>query len=105
MKASDSLESAFLALPIPESLIRNGPRRIAIASVDIAGPYHCGGVGAAYHGLALALAAAGHQVTVVYLHAAFHQGDLAEWTAYFRARGIQFVHLPQSPRGPVWYGN
>ncbi len=44
-------------------------------------------------------------MTVVYLHAAFHQGDLPEWTAYFRARGIRFVHLPGSTEGAVWYGN
>jgi O-antigen biosynthesis protein len=96
-------ETAFPGLPA--SVAGAGPRRIAIASVDIAGPYHCGGVGAAYHGLALALAEAGHQVTVVYLHAAFHRGDLAEWTGYFEARGIRFVHLPEAPRGAVWYGN
>ncbi len=99
------VDAAFKGLPVPDSGGGNAIRRIAIASVDISGPYHCGGVGAAYHGLALALAEAGHQVTVVYLHAAFHQGDLAEWTAYFRTRGIQFVHLPESSSGAVWYGN
>jgi len=80
-------------------------RRIAIASVDIAGPYHCGGVGAAYHGLALALAGAGHDVTLVYLHHKFHQGDIQEWFGYFEARGIRFVHLPQPPDSPIWYAN
>lgn len=98
-------ETSFSALPAPDAAAGKGPRRIAIASVDIAGPYHCGGVGAAYHGLALALAEAGHQVTVVYLHASFHQGDLAEWTGYFAQRGIRFVHLPEPPRGAIWYGN
>jgi glycosyltransferase involved in cell wall biosynthesis len=98
-------ETSFPGSPSPDSAAAGRPRRIAIASVDIAGPYHCGGVGAAYHGLALALAEAGHQVTVVYLHAAFHQGDPAEWTAYFQARGIRFIHLPEAPRGAVWYGN
>jgi O-antigen biosynthesis protein len=92
-------------LTAPDSGAASVPRRIAIVSVDIAGPYHCGGVGAAYHGLALALAEAGHHVTVVYLHAAFHQGDLAEWTGYFDVRGIRFVHLPQQPGAAVWYGN
>jgi glycosyltransferase involved in cell wall biosynthesis len=97
--------TSFPGLPAPDHSHDAGPRRIAIASVDIAGPYHCGGVGAAYHGLALALAEAGHQVTVVYLHDAFHQGSLADWTAYFETRGIRFVHAPQAPRGVVWYGN
>jgi len=97
----------FLPLPGGNGLPNPNaaPRRIAIASVDIAGPYHCGGVGAAYHGLALELAAAGHDVTVVYLHHAFHQGTLEEWTAYFRDRGIEFAHLPQAPTSAVWYGN
>jgi len=105
MKANDSFESAFLPLPIRESLTRNGPRRVAIASVDVAGPYHCGGVGAAYHGLALALAKAGHEVTIVYLHHRFHQGNLGEWTEYFKVHGIRFIHLPQAPESAVWYAN
>ena len=79
-------------------------KRVAIASVDIPGPYHGGGIGAAYHGLALELSAAGHQVTILYLHAQFPQGSPAEWTAYFRGRGIEFVHLPPKSRA-VWYGN
>ncbi len=80
-------------------------KRVGIASADISGPYHCGGVGAAYHGLALELAAVGHQVTILYLHPRFHQGTPAEWTGYFRERGIEFVHLPQEAHGAVWYGN
>jgi O-antigen biosynthesis protein len=98
-------ETLFPSLSAPRSLTRTGPRRIAIVSVDIAGPYHCGGVGAAYHGLALALAQAGHDVTVVYLHPTFHRGDLPEWTEYFRARGVRFVHFPQAPGTGLWYGN
>ena len=98
-------EASFPGLPAPDSIIRTGSRRIAIASVDIAGPLHCGGVGAAYHGLALALAKAGHDVTVVYLYHAFFQGDLGAWVEYFEARGIRFIHLPQPPGGPIWYGN
>ncbi len=98
-------ETSFPVLPAPGSLSRPGPRRIAIASVDIAGPYHCGGVGAAYQGLALALAEAGHEVTVVYLHPVFHQGDPREWIEYFRRRGIRFVHLPKASGGGVWYGS
>jgi O-antigen biosynthesis protein len=83
----------------------DGPRRIAIASSDIAGPYHCGGIGAAYHGLALELARAGHEVTVLYLHRDFHQGSVEEWSGYFRERGVRFVHLPQSPESGLWYAS
>ncbi len=95
----------FPGLPATAGPLPEGPRRIAIASVDIAGPYHCGGVGAAYHGLALALAEAGHQVTILYLHHKFHQGGADEWIDYFRARGIHFVHLPQPPEYGLWYAN
>ena len=98
-------EPSFPVLPAPSSLALTGSRRIAICSVDIAGPLHCGGVGAAYQGLALALAEAGHDVTVVYLYHAFFQGDLSAWVEYFKNRGIRFIHLPQPPGGPIWYGN
>ncbi len=97
-------ETSFSGLPAPPDPVPR-PRRIAIASVDIAGPYHGGGVGAAYHGLALALAEAGHQVTIAYLSTSFHQGDVTEWTRYFQTHGVDFVHLPQPSEPPVWYGN
>ncbi len=95
----------FPGLPVTDSVTRTVPRRIAIASVDIAGPYHCGGVGAAYHGMALALAEAGHDVTVVYMHPLFHHGTASEWIAYFRSRRIRFVHVPEPRRRKVWYAN
>ncbi len=80
------------------------PRRVAIASVDIAGPYQAGGVGTAYHGLALALAEAGHRVTILYLSHRFDRGTAGEWEAYFGGHGIEFVHHPQPVPGHVWYG-
>jgi len=102
----NSSDLAFAGLPTVNSGIESRSRRIAIASIDIAGPYHCGGVGAAYQGLAQALAGAGHEVTVLYLHHGFHHGDLGEWTRYFHARGIRFVHLPPAATGNrVWYAN
>jgi GT2 family glycosyltransferase/glycosyltransferase involved in cell wall biosynthesis len=77
--------------------------RVVIASVDVAGPYHCGGVGAAYHGLALALADAGHDVTVLYTH---HQarGGAERWRSYFASRKVEFVHAPQPDPGRCWFG-
>jgi glycosyltransferase involved in cell wall biosynthesis len=80
------------------------PARVCIASVDVAGPYACGGVGAAYHGLALALARGGHEVTILYIHDSFRRGSRSDWETYFSRHGIRFVHLPQPPPGPVWYG-
>jgi glycosyltransferase involved in cell wall biosynthesis len=61
-------------------------------------------VGAAFHGLALALARGGHDVTLVYVHDSFRRGTVAEWEAYFARHGIRFVHVPQPHPGPVWYG-
>ena len=81
-----------------------GRKRVCIATADVAGPYPCGGVGAAYHGLALALARGGHDVTLLYVSDAFHRGTAPEWQSYFEALGVRFVHLPQAPAGPVWYG-
>ncbi len=70
--------------------------------MDIAGPYHCGGVGAAYQGLAVALASAGHDVTVLYTSDSM-RGDLPHWREWYASRGIRFVHAPQPKAAPLWY--
>ena len=94
----------FEGLPLEPERGDGVPRRVCIASVDVAGPFHCGGIGAAYHGLSLALAEAGHEVTVLYLHHAFHQGSPEDWQAYYRSRGVTFAHHPQPDPGDLWYG-
>jgi glycosyltransferase involved in cell wall biosynthesis len=93
----------FPDLPVPDGALESGARRIAIASLDFAGPFQGSGSGTGYRGLAEALAGAGHQVTVLYLHPSFHRGTAAEWTEYFRNRGIEFVHVTV-PGEIGWYG-
>lgn len=71
--------------------------RVCIASLEINGPTRNGGIGTAYRTLAEKLANAGHDVTILYLlgsHA--ERQSVTRWAADFRARGIQFVPLPDS---------
>jgi GT2 family glycosyltransferase/glycosyltransferase involved in cell wall biosynthesis len=97
-------EMSFSGLPAPDTEHGTPRLRICVASIDVAGPYTCGGVGAAFHGLALALARGGHEVTLLYVHDSFRRGSAAEWEDYFSRHGVRFVHLPQPHPGPVWYG-
>jgi glycosyltransferase involved in cell wall biosynthesis len=80
------------------------PLRICVASKDIAGPFHCGGVGTAYQGLALALAGVGHDVTVLYTHEAIRGGE-ERWREAYEQHGIRFVHAPQPRPAPLWYSH
>lgn len=96
---------AFPSLSVPRDRdSAAGRKRVCIATADVAGPYPCGGVGAAYEGLALALARGGHDVTLLYVSDTVRRGTREEWEAHFAARGVRFVHLPQPPTGPIWYG-
>jgi len=91
------------ALPnIGQSANATRPLRVAFATVDIAGPYHCGGIGSAYQGLAMALASAGHDVTVIYTHDGV-RGPLSHWVDWYGQRGIRFVHHPQPLTMGPWY--
>ena len=71
---------------------------MCIATPDIVGPVRTGGIGTAYASLAEALAGAGHKVTILYAQGQHCEvGTIADWTAYYRARGVQFEPLPLSP--------
>ena len=95
---------SFSGLPIAGNKHPRGPLgRVCIATHDVAGPYPCGGVGAAYYGLAVALARGGHDVTLLYVSDTFRRGTPEQWRDHFAGRGIRFVHLPQPPAQPVWY--
>ena len=87
---------------IDQPAIATRPLRVAIATVDIAGPYHCGGIGSAYQGLAVALASAGHDVTVIYTHDGV-RGPLSHWVDWYGQRGICFAHHPQAATLGPWY--
>ena len=76
---------------LPSSAPRRSsrPPRVCIGTSDLAGPVRNGGVGTACAMFAEALAAAGHDVTILYV-GPFEAGDPAHWRAHYRARGIAF---------------
>ncbi len=76
-------------------------RRICIATDDIVGPVRNGGIGTAYSGLAQVLAAAGHDVTVLYTASQVCESEsIDHWIDYYARLGVHFVALP-APEGEV----
>ncbi len=72
------------------------PLDICIATCDIVGPIRNGGIGTAYYNLALALARAGHRVTVLYALGQFcEHRTIGHWRRKYRELGIEFVPLPR----------
>lgn len=79
--------------------------RVCIVTSDIVGPIRNGGIGTAYYSLAVSLARAGHDVTVLYaLGRHCEQADIGHWAGFYRALGIAFVPLPDGI-GPELKGN
>lgn len=73
------------------------PRRVCIASFDFVGPVKNGGVGTAFTSLGEALAAAGHDVTLLFLAGKWCENKTLEhWIEHYRRKGIRFVPLPDS---------
>jgi glycosyltransferase involved in cell wall biosynthesis len=50
----------------------------------------------------MALAGAGHDVTVLYTHESIRGGE-PHWRDAYEGHGIRFVHAPQSRPAPLWY--
>ncbi|NUB24890.1 glycosyltransferase [Azospirillum brasilense] len=74
------------------------PRTVCIVTPDIAGPIRNGGIGTAYREMALALAAHGHSVTVLYTHGCHSETDGVEaWIERYAAQGVTLVPLPEEP--------
>lgn len=74
------------------------PQQICIATCDIVGPIRNGGIGTAYYNLALALARAGHQVTVLYALGQYCENKtIGHWRREYARHGISFVPLPDAP--------
>jgi O-antigen biosynthesis protein len=87
----------FPNLPIETSDAERRTARVCIATYEILGPSKTGGIGTAYHSLAMALAKAKHQVTILYLWAArSDEREMRYWQNQFRPLGITFVPLPVS---------
>ena len=91
-------KTVFPGLPLAEHAVPGRPLRICIASFDFVGPVRNGGVGTAFTSLGEALAAAGHEVTFLYLSGQFcENGKLEDWILHYRKRGIHFVPMPGHP--------
>jgi O-antigen biosynthesis protein len=69
-----------------------GPR-VLIVTPDILGPIRNGGIGTAFHALALALAEAGRAVTILYTLGQHNEDGrgIGRWQDYYAARGIHFI--------------
>jgi len=90
-----SITHPLPALPVIPDLEKKSTLKVCIASPDFVGPVRNGGVGTAFTALGEALAAAGHQVTLLFLG-----GDWCEnltidyWIEDYARKGINFVPLP-----------
>lgn len=71
------------------------PLRICIAAEQITGPVRNGGIGTTYAALALLLADAGFDVTVLYLRGQLSEVETIEhWISYYAARAVTLVPVP-----------
>lgn len=52
----------------------------------------------------MALAAAGHDVTILYTHEAIRGGE-ERWRKAYEQHGVRFVHAPQPRPAPLWYSH
>jgi glycosyltransferase involved in cell wall biosynthesis len=69
--------------------------RVCIVSFEVNGPTRNGGIGTAYTTLAENLAAAGHDVTLLYARGrCCEQGLIGRWVDHFQRRGVRLVPLP-----------
>lgn len=74
--------------------------KICFVSYDILGPVKNGGIGTAMTAAAEALAAVGHDVTILYPSSYTEDRSLSYWTLSFEKRGITFRSL-FSDEGPL----
>lgn len=71
------------------------PPKICIATEQIAGPVRNGGIGNTYAALAVMLARAGFDVTVLYLRGTMCETmTIAHWVADYAAKGVTMVPVP-----------
>ena len=85
----------FPSLPASAGLTPARPMRVCIASPEFIGPTRNGGIGTAYTALARTLAAAGHQVTCLYLEGKKTASqDIQYWVNQFKGEGLALAPLP-----------
>jgi len=103
-RRADELRAAFAGGPrglafdlslAPAAGERPVPR-VCIATYELVGPTKTGGIGTAYTSLAETLAAAGHEVTVLFTGWEDGTGEpFTHWVQHYRTRGITLERLPQ----------
>ncbi len=94
--------SSYPPLPLSSAGPASRKLRVCIASFDFVGPVRNGGVGTAFTSLGEALAAAGHEVTLLFVSGQFcENGTLDQWVAYYKKKGIRFVPMPVSCSLPI----
>ena len=72
--------------------------RVCIVTPEIVGPTRNGGIGTAYTSLALELARAGHEVTVLFTGDKADSGTLRDWENFYTGKGLLLTPLKRSGR-------
>ncbi len=100
----------FPALPLNGAGLEGLKKRIriCIVSPEFIGPYRNGGIGTACTSLGDALAAAGHDVTLLYTRGRYCEKESIEfWETHYARKGITFVPLPDGSEefdaAAAWY--
>src|ERR1700733_8843937 len=89
--------AAYPGLPLYTAGTHGRKLRVCIASFDFVGPVRNGGVGTAFTSLGEALAAAGHEVTLLFLAGRWCENrTMDHWIEEYRRKGIKFVPMPES---------
>lgn len=79
--------------PVDAALDR--PVRVCVASYEVVGPTRNGGIGTANTSLAEALAAAGNDVTLLYIGShVLDESTRSRWVHHYDRRGVRFRDLP-----------
>jgi len=89
-------EASFPAAPKKPAAQREGPLQICIASPEFIGPAQHGATGMAFTAMAQTLAAAGHEVTCLFLGAKDPSAHVWQrWVEKYKQDGLTLVALPQ----------
>jgi len=68
--------------------------KVCIATEDIVGPIRNGGIGTTYTHLALLLAEAGHDTTILYLRGSHCENqNIDYWLEWYKQRGVAFIPI------------
>ena len=93
------------SLPSSKRPADGRPPRVAIATPDIVGPIRNGGIGTAYTSLAKALAAAGHDVTILFTLGRHSESRAIEdWVRHYAASHIRLVPMPGTQAPATFHG-